>query len=52
MLKNFIQDKKEGVFATIHERDSPHDINEMNMEAIFAVMNTTYAVVKISLLLR
>ena len=33
MLENFIQDKKEGVFATIRERDSRHDINEMNMEA-------------------
>ena len=41
VLENFIQDKKEGVFATIHDRDSRHDINEMNMEAIFAVRNTT-----------
>ena len=41
VLENFIQDKKEGVFATIHERDSRHDINEMTMEAIFAVRNTT-----------
>lgn len=26
VLENFIQDKKEGVFATIHERVSRHDI--------------------------
>ena len=41
VLENFIQDKKEGVFATIHERDSRHDINEINMEVISAVMSTT-----------